>query len=290
MSLMLLTTAFLMIRSFQRGLLEGIGFEKDHQLMTTFDPRLVQYSPVQTQQFYKLLSERMRQAPGVQSVALTQNVPLGPDGLDGVAFVPDGFQMPRDRDNFTSMLDTVDEGYFATMEIPILHGRSFLPSDTANSPRVAVANEQFAKHYWPGADAVGKFIRLDSRIGTPVQIVGVARTIKYQTSNESPTDFVYMPLAQHPVARMVLMVRSSGDPLEWVQPLKDIVRTFNPNLAMLQTSSYMELYLNQAVRGPRIAMDMVAAMGAVGLLLAIAGLYGLVAEWHLAPQAQTYSA
>jgi len=73
------------------------------------------------------------------------------------------------------------------------------------------------------------------------------------------------------------MVRSSGDPLELVQPLKDIVRTFDANLPMLQTSSYMELYLNQAVRGPRIAMDMVAAMGAVGLLLAIAGLYGLVA-------------
>ena len=73
------------------------------------------------------------------------------------------------------------------------------------------------------------------------------------------------------------MVRSSDDPLELVQPLKDIVRTFDANLPMLQTSSYMELYLNQAVRGPRIAMDMVAAMGAVGLLLAIAGLYGLVA-------------
>ena len=277
MSLMLLTTAFLMIRSFQRGALEGIGFAKDHLLMTTFDPRLVQYNPVQTQQFYKQLAERVQQAPGVQSVALTQNVPLGQEGFDAVAFVPDGFQMPRDRDNFTAMSDTVDEGYFATMGIPILHGRDFLASDAADAPRVAVVNEQFAKHYWPGADAVGKHIRLDSRTGPSVEIVGVARTIKYQTTSESPTDFVYMPLSQHPVARMVLLVRSSDDPLELVQPLKDIVRTFDANLPMLQTSSYMELYLNQAVRGPRIAMDMVAAMGAVGLLLAIAGLYGLVA-------------
>jgi hypothetical protein len=126
-------------------------------------------------------------------------------------------------------------------------------------------------------DARPEHIRLDSGTGPSVEIVGVARTIKYQTTSESPTDFVYMPLSRHPVTRMVLMVRSSGDPLELVQPLKDIVRTFDASLTMLQTSSYMEQYLNQAVRGPRIAMDMVTAMGAVGLLLAIAGLYGLVA-------------
>ena len=246
-------------------------------LMTTFDPRLVQYNSVQTRQFYKQLAERVWQAPGVQSVALTQNVPLGQEGFDGVAFVPDGLQLPRDRDNFTSMSDTVDQGYFATRGIPILHGRGFLASDAADAPRVAVVNGQFAKHYWPREDAVGRHMRLDSRTGPSVEIVGVARTIKYQTTSESPSDFVYMPLSQHPVARMVLMVRSSGDPLELVQPLKDIVRTFDANLPMLQTSSYMELYLNQAVRGPRITMDMVAAMGAVGFLLAITGLFGLVA-------------
>ena len=83
--------------------------------------------------------------------------------------------MPRDRENFNSTMDTVDEGYFETMGIPILRGRGFLASDTADSPRVAIVNEQFAKHFWPGADAVGKHIRLDSSAGTPVEIVGVAR-------------------------------------------------------------------------------------------------------------------
>ena len=275
--LMLLTASFLMVRGFHHSLLEGTGFAKEHLLMTSFDPRLMQYNAAQTQQFYKLLAERVRQAPGVQSEALTQNVPLGIDDFDGVAFVPDGFQMPRDRENFNSTMDTVDEGYFETMGIPILRGRGFLASDTADAPRVAVVNEQFAKHYWPGADAVGKHIRLDSRTGPPVEIVGVAQTIKYQMTFERPMDFVYMPLAQHPIARMVLLLRSSGDPLQLVKPVKDVVRTLDPNLPMLQTRSYEDFYLNQAVKGPRIAMDLVGAMGAVGLLLAIAGLYGLVA-------------
>jgi len=275
-SLMLLTASFLMVRGFQHTLLEGTGFTKDHLLMTSFDPRLIQYNAAQTQQFYKLLAERVREAPGVQSEALTQNIPLGEDGFDGIAFVPEGFQMPRDRESFSSTMDAVNEGYFETMGIPILRGRGFLASDTAEAPRVVVVNEQFAKHYWPKEDAVGKHIRLDSPAGTPVEIVGVAQTIKYQNTF-GPMDFIYMPLAQHPIARMTLMLRSIGDPLQLVQSVRDVVRTLDPNLPMLHTMAYEDFYMNQAVNGPRIAMKLVGSMGLVGLLLAIAGLYGLVA-------------
>ena len=223
------------------------------------------------------LAERARVAPGVESAALTQNIPLGQDAWEGIAFVPDGFQMPRDRENFTSTMDTVDEGYFETMGIRIMRGRGFLPSDTADAPRVAVVNEQFAKHYWPGADAVGKRIRLDSSTGTPVEIVGVAQTIKYRDTTERPTDFVYMPLAQHPLARMVLLVRSIGDPLQLVKPVKEVVRALDPNLPMLETRTYEDLYRYQTVEGPRVAVELVGTLGALGLLLSIAGLYGLVA-------------
>jgi predicted permease len=174
-------------------------------------------------------------------------------------------------------MDTVDEGYFETLGIPILRGRGFLASDTAEAPRVAVVNEQFAKHYWPGADAVGKHIRLDNSAGIPVEIVGVAQTIKYQDTRERPMDFVYLPLAQHPASRMTLMLRSSGDPLQLVPPVKDVVRTLDANLPMLQTRAYEDHYLNMAVKGPGIAIQLVGAMGVVGLVLAIAGLYGLVA-------------
>jgi ABC-type antimicrobial peptide transport system permease subunit len=138
-------------------------------------------------------------------------------------------------------------------------------------------NERFAQHYWPGGDAVGKRIRLDSRTGTPVEIIGIAQTIKYQSTFEKPMDFVYLPLAQHPISRMVLLLRSSGDPLQLVQPVKDVVRALDPNMPLLQTRAYEDLYVNAAVKGPGIAIQLVGTMGAVGLLLAIAGLYGVVA-------------
>ena len=276
-SLMLLNAVFLMVRGFRHNLAEGTKFEQHHLLLVRFDPRMVQYNAAQTQQFYKLLTERVRVVAGVQNAALTQNPPLTLERFDAVAFVPDGFEMPRERENLVSTMDTVDEGYFDTMGIPILRGRGFRTSDSSEAPRVAVVNEQFAKHYWPGADAVGKRIRLDRRDGPPVEIVGIAETLKYRSGMEKPLDFVYLPVAQHPVPRMVLLVRSIGDPLQLVQPVKDVVRAVDPNLPMLQTRSYEDVYRYNFVDGPGVAIKGVGTMGAVGLLLAIAGLYGMVA-------------
>ena len=124
---------------------------------------------------------------------------------------------------------------------------------------------------------MGKHIRLDNAAGIRLEIVGIARTIKYEDNRERPMDMVYVPMAQHPLSRMTLMLRSSGDPLQLIQPLKDIVRALDANVPMLQTRSYEELYVNWAVKGPQIAVDLVGTMGAVGLLLTITGLYGLIA-------------
>jgi predicted permease len=277
MSLMLLAASFLMYRGFQNSLAEGTGFAKDHLLMVRFDPRLVQYDAAQTRQFYKLLAERLRETPGVGSTGFTLDPPLGLEDLDRIDFVPDGFQMPRDRESFMSTMDAVDEGFFRTMGIPILRGRGFQTSDSADSPRVAVVNEHFAKHYWPNADALGKRLRLGGATGTPVEIVGVAQTVKYRETFENSKDFVYMPLAQHPLPRLVLLLRSIDDPLQMVKPVEEVVRSLDPNMPMLETRTYEDLYRYSAVEGPRVAVVLVGTLGLVGLLLSIAGLYGLVA-------------
>ena len=276
MSLMLLAASFFVYRGFQHTLREGIGFAKDRVLMARFDPRLMQYTVAQTQHFYKVLAERAREALGVERAALTQTPPLSLSSFGRIAFVPDGFRMPRDRENFTSAMDTVDEGFFETLQIPILRGRGFLVSDTAETPRVAVVNTNFAKHYWAGADAVGKRIRLDNFAGTPVEIVGVAQTLMYRDTSDRQMDFVYLPLSQNPVPKMILLLRTSGDPLQMVKPLKAIVRTLDPNMPMLETRTYEDLYRYAVVDGPGVATKLVGVLGAVGLILTIAGLYGLV--------------
>jgi predicted permease len=276
-SMMLLAASFLVARSFRNLTVGGLGYPTDHLLMVRLDPRLVQYDAAQTQHFYEQLLERVRNAPGVRSAGLTQNPPLSLGKFDVMAFVPDDYELPRDRENFTAAMDAVDEGFFQTMGIPIVRGRGFLASDAGERPRVAVVNQQFVQRYWPGGDGVGKRIWLDRRGGTAVEIVGVAQTVKYRATGEKPTDFVYLPLAQHREARMILLVRSSVDPLQLVAPVRDIVRALEPNLPLLETRTYEDLYRYHVVEGPGVAIQMATIMGGVALLLAMVGLYGLVA-------------
>ena len=170
----------------------------------------------------------------------------------------------------------IDEGFFETMGVALIRGRGILASDTSEAPRVAVVNEHFAKHYWPNRDALGQHIRVNGRTGAPVKIVGIARTGSYRSTGEQPIDFVYLPLAQHPAARMVLLLRSSGDPQQLAKAAKDVVLALDPNMPMLELRTYEDLYRYSTVDGPAVAIGLVGVMGAVGLVLAVAGLYGLV--------------
>jgi macrolide transport system ATP-binding/permease protein len=276
LSLALLTASLVMVRGFRMGLDAGTGTIKDRVLMARFDPRLLQYTPADTERFYRRLVERVTALPGVEGAALTQNPPLGLGEFDTIRFVPEGFVMPRDREAFTSSMDTVDEGFFSTMEIAILRGRAILRSDDRTAPLVAVVNEQFARHYWPDKDAIGEHIRLGGITGPLVEIVGIARTVKYRATYEKPTDFVYLPLAQHPTARVVLLMRSRGDSRELVEPLKAAVHGLDANMPISDLRSYAEVYRYNTVEGPGMGVEVVAAMGVVGLMLSIAGLYGLI--------------
>ncbi len=213
----------------------------------------------------------------MRGATFMQNPPLGLDDLTQIAFVPEAFPMPRDRKSFAAPMNTVDEAYFETMGIGLLRGRGFRASDTADAPRVAVVNERLASHYWPGADPIGKRLRLDDARGTPVEIVGVVPSIQYRDGFERRIDFVYLPLAQHPIARRVLLLRTEGDPLEMVDTVKRSVRSLDVNMPLLETRTFEDLYRYATVEGPAVAVELVGTLGLVALLLAIAGLYGLVA-------------
>ena len=279
MSMMLLAASFLMFRGFQHSVreIEFLDPVKDHLLMVRFDPRLVQYDASRTERFYELLTERLRAEPGVRSVALMQNPPLGLDSFGSLSFVPEGFVMPRDRESFTAPMDTVDEGYFETMGVPLLRGRAFLTTDTPDAPRVAIVNERLAKHYWPKGDAVGRRIRLDPRLGR-------ARRDRRRRPDDQDrrrprgSDRLRLPsLRAASGTEVVLMLRTNGDPLDLVRPVQDSVRILDPNMPILQTMSYAELYRYAVVDGPGVAIKLVGTLGSVALFLAIAGLYGLVA-------------
>jgi macrolide transport system ATP-binding/permease protein len=276
-SVVLLALATFMYRGFQQHLGKGPSYRTDHLLMMTFDPSLVRYTEPQAQQFFEQVAERARSVPGVKSVALASSVPMANEGFSPLTLVPEGFQFPAGKESATILGSMVDEYYFDTMALSILKGRGVRATDSADSPKVAVVNEQLAQHYWPDQDPLGKRFRLNDSKGPWVEIVGVARNSKYIWAAEPPTDFLYLPYKQRPQQRMVLLTQSSGDPVTLVTPLREMVKSLDVNLPIYNVRTMEEFYRMRAISIVNVIVGIVAAMGAMGLGLSIVGLYGLVA-------------
>jgi predicted permease len=276
-SLVLLAVTTLMFRGFQHDLLADQGFRTDHLMMMTFDPGLVHYSEKQTQQFYQQLVERTRLVPGVKSAALAETVPMDSTTVRGAAIVPEGFQFPPGTESANVLENTVNESYFDTLAVPILRGRAFRPTDEADAPLVAVVNETLANHYWPKQDAVGKRFRMDNRNGKWIEIVGLAKNGKYLFISEPPIEYVYFPLVQRPQTQMTLMAESPGDPAGLAAPMREVVRSLDANQPIYNVRTMEELFRIRAVSTPNFIVQTVGAMGFMGLVLSMVGLYGLVA-------------
>lgn len=276
-SLLLLTVATLVFRGFQHDMLAGPGFRTDHLLMMRFDPGLVRYTDQQTKQFFQQLVERASSVPGVKSATLTSSPPMDGTSLDFATILPEGYHYVPGKENVTLLSATVDEHYFATLGVPILHGRGLLKSDTATAPRVAVVNEVLAQHYWPGQNPIGKRFRLDNQKGPWVEIVGIVKQGKYLWLGEAPTEFLYLPLAQNPKPTMTLMAESFGDPAALAAPLREVVRSLDANLPVYDVRTFEDFFRKDALAGPNLIIQTVASLGLMGMVLAMAGLYGLVA-------------
>ncbi|MGI9070364.1 MAG: ABC transporter permease [Bryobacteraceae bacterium] len=274
-SLILLTVSTILFRGFAQQL-KAPGFRTDHLLMMSFNPKLVRYTDAQTQQFYKQLLERARSAPGVKSAAWTLDIPFRPD-QDGDSVAPEGYQFPPGQKTANVFSDTVGDQYFDTIGIPIVRGRAFLQSDTADAPRVAVVNEQFAKHYWPNQDAIGKRFHLSDPRGPLIQIVGMAKTTKYLWIAEPSTEYIYLPLAQRPQPRMTLIAHSESDSAALVPVLRQAVKSLDPNMPIYGIRTMDDFYRQRAIKTTTIIIQTVGSLGLMGLLLAMVGLYGLVA-------------
>lgn len=274
-SLALLTAAVQMIRGFQDKFREGPGFRTDHLLTMAFDPQLVHYTEAQTQKFYRGLVRSARLLPGVKSAALTGELPMSNDG-DGVSVVPEGFHMPVGKESFPVDMDVAGEDYFKTLGVALTRGRGFRESDTATSPNVAVVNEEFAKHYWPSSDALGKRFRIDNASGPVFEIVGISKTAKYEWIGEPPTQYVYLPWTQHPRSKMTLLVESVGPPAALAGPVRDLVRNLDSSQPVFGVRTMEEFYQRRVVAAPVMILQAVSAMGLIGLTLALAGLYGLM--------------
>ena len=273
-SLVLLVAASQLFRGFGYLLSHSPGFRIDHRLTMSFDPSLIRYSPEQNVQFYQVLMQRVRQAPGIQSAALTSSVPLG--SWRGETIVPEGHRFPKGQESAAVWASTIDDHYFQTMGISLLRGRGIEATDRADSRRVAVVNELFAKHYL-GQNPIGKRIRLEQPGSPWIEIVGVTPTAKYVQLFEPPIEYLYLPFSQNPRGQMSLIAETYGDPLALAAPLRDVARSIDANVPVFGVRTMADVVNQRAVRLMHFLNQMVASIGLLGLGLALIGLYAVVA-------------
>jgi macrolide transport system ATP-binding/permease protein len=275
LSVVLLVAAGMLFDGFRKILTMNPGFRIDHILTMDFDTSLVPASAA-THDFYRNLIDRARALPGVKSATLSLVVPLAPNQSNQTV-IPEGFQFPKGQETTDLFQNAVDERYFDVMHTPIVHGRAFTANDKADSTRVAIVNEEFAKKYWPNQEPIGKKIRLDNPTGPEFQVVGVAKTAKYVFIAEPPMPFVYFPFTQHPQTHMSILVETYGDPAALTAPLREVVRTLNPDQPIYNARTLASFYEQRGTAIFLFILQLVASMGLIGLTLALVGLYGLIA-------------
>src|SRR5262249_42406723 len=181
LSLILLISAGLCVRTLQKAYAINVGFEVESVLTAKVDLRRQNYSEAQGREFYQRLLERAASLPGAQAAGLSNNVPLSGLSMSNPAIV--------DNHPATSLgFQTVTPGYLDTMGIPLLAGRQFTKQDDTRSSPVAIINETFAREGWPKQNPVGKFFKYGPALGYgPVEVIGVVRDAKGPHLFRDPT-------------------------------------------------------------------------------------------------------
>jgi putative ABC transport system permease protein len=276
-SIVLLIVAGLFARSLERAQGMDLGFNPARVLNVTMDPHEAGYSEAQAREFYKNLLLRVRALPGVQSASLAFSFPTGQFMDNDAVYVEGHFPGPGEAAP-TIAVNHVSPGYFANMQIPILRGRAFLDSDSAKAPRVAVINQTMAHQLWPHEDALARRFRMNGESGPLVEVVGIVRDSKYQDVFAKSTPYIYLPLAQTYISIETLQVRTVGEPQSLIHSVEEQVHSLAPGLPLFGVET-MEQALNGEVSGfysLHLGAYLAAALGLLGLILAILGVYGVV--------------
>jgi len=273
LSLLLLICAGLFIRSVRSAQQIYPGFNSNNVWIASYDLFSAGYSEGTGAAFDRQLVAKLEALPGVQSVSLSDRVPLGFSG-GSTSVKPEGY-VSQPNEVMETQAAVITPNYFNTMEIPIVKGRDFSAQDIKSSQRVVIVSEGFVDRYWPHQEALGKQLNSDFT-NEWYTVVGVAGDTKVKSLNETSTPFVYLPLYQYYKADMMINARVAGDPLTVGKSIQDAVHELNSDLVMynVNTLESQELF---ASFGQRVAGTFVGAFGLLALVLAAVGIYGVTA-------------
>ena len=278
MSVVVLVSAGLFMDSLRQMQGLALGFKPQGLHMMSVDLGLQQYGDVRGLRFLEDLLTRVEALPGVQSATVTSHVPFDYTMRFHDVTIDGG--VPASKEGYVSIaFGEVGPRFFETVGASLLRGRTFSARDDARARRVAIVNETMARKLWPEQDAIGRRFR-DGRDGDWVEVVGIVRDGKYVMLGEGPRTYFYIPIAQHYRAPVTIMVRSASDLTVVAGQLQRLVNEMDPHLPVFDVRT-MDQHMQNGVFGLmplRIGAGMAGVQGAIGLCLAVMGLYAVVSH------------
>jgi predicted permease len=275
-SFLLLLVAGLLARSLESAQRLDLGFDPSNVVNFSLDPHYLGYDAVQGGQFFEEVLRRVRALPGVESASLGCCGPMIPSPL----FAPvrmDGYIPPPGQPDPTVFFNQVSRDFFKTLRIPIVRGRAFLASDGRNAPRVAIINETMAERYWPGQYPIGRKFQFAGDSRPWMQVAGVVKDGKYLAISDRPQPYFYVPLEQNYGSSEVLLVRSHTAAETVMEEVRKEINALAPGLPVTGVETMLQQLDESGGLGSlRRNAFLAAGLGALGLALAVVGLYGVV--------------
>jgi putative ABC transport system permease protein len=272
--LVVVVSAVLVIRSLAATLAVNPGFDANHVLTLGVKIPSLEVSPTYELNFVSRALDRVSHLPGVRFAGAAMNPPLR--GLHWTSpYLPEGQPAPPPTEWPNTALNMVTPDYFRAIGTPLVAGRFFTDSDDDNSVPVVIINQTMARRIAANGTVVGRQIRVRYAAHPLVQIVGVVPDIKQYglTANDWPE--VYVPFAQMPVSFMTLMVRTSGDPSSLERAAVSAVHRVDPDMPVSPVV-LLSAYISDSLRRSRFTAWVLGAFGALAILLAAVGAYGVV--------------
>ncbi|MGE0461954.1 MAG: ABC transporter permease [Vicinamibacterales bacterium] len=272
LSLVLLVAGALLGRGLLVARSTDAGFDADHVAMLSFNLQMNGYDVDRAVAFRDRAVQALRALPGVTAVSPASRLPLAPD-ITMEAVRVQGHHTPEDE---PTPIDAANVGadYFTVVGVPILEGRAFSADDEAQGRRVTIVNETMAKQYWPGQPAVGQRIYPDGYDQPPLEVIGVARDHKVHSVGEAPRPYLHLtPTRSQGIS---LAIRTSAPAAGALPMLRQALLAMEPDIIFTEDVAATEVVAT-TMAPTRIGALLMGAFGALALLLAAVGLYGVIA-------------
>ena len=272
LSLPLLFTAALLVRTLQNLRAVDLGFAKENVLIASVNPTLNGYSPERTTNFYNDLLTRTRALPGVKYATLASDSPLS-GGRDMNGIVVEGYT-PHEGERMAIDLTTVSPDYFKTLSIPMITGRDFNDADRLGSPRVAIINEKMAKYFFGAANPLGRKIGLEKV--PDITIVGIVKDAQYINLRSDVRRHFYLSTTQEPtLTNLTLHVKTETDPRGVAELLRAELKSLDPHLPLYDIKT-LSTEFDESLVQERLVTWLSSAFGLLATLLTALGLYGVL--------------